>query len=110
MADGEVTPDEAVFLVVIAQDFLPYPYCLDDLTEDIAAFSDEDVLATMGSMRQLSGTLSNHGRELALIIHENAASRVLGIPVGLICRFGVLGLQAAASWGCRWSRFRCSCG
>ncbi|MCY4515684.1 MAG: hypothetical protein OXB99_00420, partial [Acidimicrobiaceae bacterium] len=47
---------------------------------------------------------------LALIIHENAASRVLGIPVGLICRFGVLGLQAAASWGCRWSRFRCSCG
>ncbi|MCY4518534.1 MAG: cell wall-binding repeat-containing protein, partial [Acidimicrobiaceae bacterium] len=46
---------------------------------------------------------------LALIIHENAASRVLGIPVGLICRFGVLGLQAAASWGCRWSRFRCSC-
>ena len=66
LADGEVTPDEAAFLIVIAQDFLPYPYCLDDLIEDIAAFSDDDVLATMRSMRQLSGTLNNQGRELLL--------------------------------------------
>lgn len=66
LADGKVTPDEAGFLIVVAQDFLPFPYSIDDLMEDIAAYSDDDVLATMRSMRHLSGTLSHQGRELLL--------------------------------------------
>lgn len=66
LADGEVTADEAALLIAIAQDYLPYTYRFEDLLDDIAAFADDDVLATTRSMRQLSGTLSKEGRELLL--------------------------------------------